>query len=171
MKITIPGQMVFILKWPHPVRWWGSTRKSSTVYNFALRVKILWYMCQGQRSSKCSSYIIYRIALSFIMIYFVVLQMYRLEILSHTLNVNASHLVWSRLCQGFPRTPLSTLSKHMCGLVKITDTIGSLVSLGHYARSWCRHQMETFSALLAICAGNSPASDAELWCFLWFAPE
>ena len=24
--------------------------------------------------------------------------------------------------------------------------------------TWCRHQMETFSALLAICAGNSPAS-------------
>ena len=43
---------------------------------------------------------------------------------------------------------------------------------------WC-HQMETFSALLAICAGNSPvtsefpaqkARDAELWCFLWSAP-
>ena len=42
-------------------------------------------------------------------------------------------------------------------------------------KSWWRHQMETFSALLAICAGNSPvsgefpggtkASDAELWCF------
>ena len=38
---------------------------------------------------------------------------------------------------------------------------------------WWRHQMETFSALLALCAGNSPvipptkASDAELWCFLW----
>ena len=45
---------------------------------------------------------------------------------------------------------------------------------------WC-HQMETFSALLAFCAGNSPvtgdghrwiprtkASDEELWCFLWF---
>ena len=40
--------------------------------------------------------------------------------------------------------------------------------------------METFSSLLAICAGNSPvtdefaakkASDAELWCFLWSAPE
>ena len=42
--------------------------------------------------------------------------------------------------------------------------------------------METFSALLALCAGNSPvtgekkipltkASDAELWCFLWSAPE
>ena len=39
---------------------------------------------------------------------------------------------------------------------------------------WWRHQTETSSALLAICAGNSPvtgefpakASDAELWCFL-----
>ena len=40
--------------------------------------------------------------------------------------------------------------------------------------------METFSALLAICAGNSPVavefpaqmdSNAEFWCFLWSAPE
>ena len=34
--------------------------------------------------------------------------------------------------------------------------------------SWWRHQMETFSALLIICAGNSPvpgtkASDAKFW--------
>ena len=45
---------------------------------------------------------------------------------------------------------------------------------------WWHHQMETFSAILALCAGNSPvtgefpitkASDVELWCFLWFAPE
>ena len=43
-----------------------------------------------------------------------------------------------------------------------------------------RHQMETFSAILALCAGNSPvigelpitkASDAELLYFLWSAPE
>ena len=27
----------------------------------------------------------------------------------------------------------------------------------HIVRAWWRHQMETFSALLAICAGNSPA--------------
>ena len=42
------------------------------------------------------------------------------------------------------------------------------------------HQMETFSALLAICAGKftdhrwiprTKASDAKLWCFLWSAPE
>ena len=48
--------------------------------------------------------------------------------------------------------------------------------------SWWRHQMETFSALLTLCAGNSPvlgprwiprtkASDAELWCFLWSESE
>ena len=46
--------------------------------------------------------------------------------------------------------------------------------------SWWRHQMETFSTLLALCDGNSPvagefpfikASDAELQCFHWSAPE
>ena len=26
-------------------------------------------------------------------------------------------------------------------------------------KTWCRHQMETFSGLLAICAGNSPVPD------------
>ena len=41
--------------------------------------------------------------------------------------------------------------------------------------TWWRHQMETFSALLALCVWNSPipltkASDAELRCFLWAAP-
>ena len=39
--------------------------------------------------------------------------------------------------------------------------------------TWLRHEMETFSALLAICAEDSPVtkvSDEELWCFL-FAPE
>ena len=49
-----------------------------------------------------------------------------------------------------------------------------------WKETWWRHQMETFSALLAICAGNSPvpgefpaqrAGDAELWCFLWSVPE
>ena len=32
------------------------------------------------------------------------------------------------------------------------------VSLTLYVRVWWRHQMETFSALLAICAGNSPVA-------------
>ena len=37
-----------------------------------------------------------------------------------------------------------------------------------------RHQMETFSALLAICVGNSPHKSqwggGLRWCFLWSAP-
>ena len=52
--------------------------------------------------------------------------------------------------------------------------------LSWFIQSWWRHQMESFSALLVLCAGNSPvtgefphtkASDAEFWCFLWSAPE
>ena len=46
--------------------------------------------------------------------------------------------------------------------------------------SWWRHQMETFSVLLAILCRkftghrwipHTKASDAELWCFLWSVPE
>ena len=46
--------------------------------------------------------------------------------------------------------------------------------------SWWRHQMETFSVLLALFCGEfadhlwisrTKSSDAELWCFLWSAPE
>ena len=46
-----------------------------------------------------------------------------------------------------------------------------------YLSTWWRHQMEIFSALLALCEGSPPvvsltkASDAELWCFLWCVPE
>ena len=48
-----------------------------------------------------------------------------------------------------------------------------------YGKTLWRHQMETFSALLALCAGihwspvnsRTRASDAKLWCFLWSAPE
>ena len=61
----------------------------------------------------------------------------------------------------------------------IVCKISAILLMPRCVRSWWRHQMETFSALLAICAGihrspvNSPhkASDAELWCFLWSAPE
>ena len=31
--------------------------------------------------------------------------------------------------------------------------------------------MESFSALLAICEGNPPVSDAEFWYYLWPALE
>ena len=48
------------------------------------------------------------------------------------------------------------------------------IRIYHYdlAPSWWRHQMETFSALLAHCEGKPPVSgDEDLCCFLWFAPE
>ena len=38
---------------------------------------------------------------------------------------------------------------------KTRQSIGSQRT-NHF--SWCRHQMETFSALLVICAGNSPVT-------------
>ena len=45
-------------------------------------------------------------------------------------------------------------------------------------RAWWRHQMEKFSALLALVreihrsrVPRKEASDAELWGFLWSAPE
>ena len=45
---------------------------------------------------------------------------------------------------------------------RLTFNVAGKINLGstdgeHFVRwSWWRHQMETFSALLAICAGNSP---------------
>ena len=47
-----------------------------------------------------------------------------------------------------------------------------LVSWSSVRVSRWRHQMEIFSALLTLCAGNSPVkgNDAGLWCFLWSAP-
>ena len=35
---------------------------------------------------------------------------------------------------------------------------GATVSLVYFIAPWWRHQMETYSALLAICAGNSPVT-------------
>ena len=35
---------------------------------------------------------------------------------------------------------------------------GTLKAVKFNGKSWWRHQMETFSALLAICAGNSPGT-------------
>ena len=59
-------------------------------------------------------------------------------------------------------------------------TLQTMTSFYQLRISLWRHQMEAISALLALCEGNPPAtggfpftkaSDAELWCFLWSAPE
>ena len=54
------------------------------------------------------------------------------------------------------------------------DTVTVISAVWKICKAWWHHQMETFSALLALCAGNSPvtgeflsaASDAGLWCSL-----
>ena len=40
----------------------------------------------------------------------------------------------------------------------LANTSWILQLVMHFRRTWCRRQMETFSALLAICAGNSPVT-------------
>ena len=47
-----------------------------------------------------------------------------------------------------------------CGLIGISQhcSCNGLVPHRRQAITWWRHQMETFSALLAICAGNSPVT-------------
>ena len=49
-------------------------------------------------------------------------------------------------------------TEDMCAISRPCD-VGCLFSnlMNFKCRSWWRHQMETFSALLAVCAGNSPA--------------
>ena len=39
-------------------------------------------------------------------------------------------------------------------------TIGLVTYINEHMASWWRHQIETFSALLALCAGNSPVAGA-----------
>ena len=39
-----------------------------------------------------------------------------------------------------------------------TNRMGCICYITNVTMSWWRHQMETFSALLALCAGNSPVT-------------
>ena len=52
------------------------------------------------------------------------------------------------------RTLQNNLFTH--GLEKNTALLSTLLCIVFVSQSWWRHQMETFSTLLAICAGNSP---------------
>ena len=51
------------------------------------------------------------------------------------------------------------------GIISLVSHYWAYTSCIFFA--WWRHQMETFPALLALCAGNSPVSDAELWINGW----
>ena len=58
-------------------------------------------------------------------------------------------------------------SDHFNGKCHLTAITGAtILVIGHWAKlilTWWRHQMETFSALLAFCAGNSPVTWSSLW--------
>ena len=43
-------------------------------------------------------------------------------------------------------------------IYEIGEILVQLIMLEKCMKTWWRHQMETFSALLAICAGNSPVT-------------
>ena len=47
-------------------------------------------------------------------------------------------------------------TENLCILVKFNKSLLRGVQLTLSQHSWWRHQIETFSALLGICAGNSP---------------
>ena len=56
-----------------------------------------------------------------------------------------------------------THRKYSLNPVRLTEKYVSVAQMclslfDHSFQSWWRHQMETFSALLAICAGNSPVT-------------
>ena len=48
--------------------------------------------------------------------------------------------------------------RYMVGRSKCLSINNKHLSYMIWTHSWWRHQMETFSALLAICAGNSPVT-------------
>ena len=56
----------------------------------------------------------------------------------------------------FPRIYSSQHEPFICLMAPSIFTCNSIHPLSGMEVAWWRHQMETFSALLAICAGNSP---------------
>ena len=51
-----------------------------------------------------------------------------------------------------------TLLPHLPGCNELTQLLPVLYCVDCQLGTWSRHQMENFSALLAICAGNSPVN-------------
>ena len=99
-------------------------------------------------------------------------------------KVSSNHCMSSVSAVYFPWTPHFVTTNIACehdDVIKCKDSAllascagNSLLNI-YMSGWWWRHQMETFSALLALWAGNSPvtgefpsqnASDMELWCFL-----
>ena len=64
------------------------------------------------------------------------------------------------LSKTLPTTTRSDWNPGLSSRVRITQSaLQNACAVYVLFSSWWRHQMETFSALLAICAGNSPVPD------------
>ena len=67
-------------------------------------------------------------------------------------------IIWCSFCQysnhhKLPQVALLPLKQQL-----YLEQYGNCTFLGNNTLPWWRHQVETFSALLAICAGNSPGT-------------
>ena len=63
-------------------------------------------------------------------------------------------------CSGCPWcNQLSFIMSHRTSSFDLMMLLTTVDRKGYYAHTWWRHQMETFFALLALCAGNSPVTD------------
>ena len=67
-------------------------------------------------------------------------------------------ILFNSTCQVFFLHRQQDFSNFVAFLAWLISAICNLFSFWYrpYPATWWRHQMETFSALLAICAGNSP---------------
>ena len=77
----------------------------------------------------------------------------------HHLNTFRTLRLLLLLTEQFPflwssRSIKATLSIHYPGETTSASLGGCVITANHY--KWWRHQIETFSASLALCAGNSP---------------
>ena len=64
--------------------------------------------------------------------------------------------IYNHHCARWPDDLTPAHSSHSAEYVSIRCHL--LMGLCIFLKSWWRHQMETFSALLALCAGNSPVT-------------
>ena len=81
-------------------------------------------------------------------------------------------LFWSKIARAIYLRLLFVPTLHWCAANVEFATMGYYLFVGLYwaievetlymigwSKTWWRHQMETFSVLLALCAGNSPVTD------------
>ena len=68
-------------------------------------------------------------------------------------QAKAIYQQWHRVIFYAYGTYLGHLQKAWCGY-----NTAHITKFYEFEKSWWRHQMETFSALLTLCAGNSPVS-------------